>query len=48
MRDVCHEDEEFFNMLSDFQYESSGLTNFRDFFIVRFFKKVGRFEINKM
>ena len=48
MRDICHEDEEFFNMLSDFQYELSDLTNFRDFFVIRFFKKAERFEINKI
>ena len=48
IRDVCHKDEEFFNMSSDFQYESSDLTNFRDFFAVRFFEKAERFEINKI
>ena len=48
MRDVRHEDEEFFNISSDFQYELSGLTNFRDFSAIRFFEKVERFEINKI
>ena len=48
MRDIRYEDEEFFNVSSDFQYESSDLTNFRDFSVVRFFEKAERFEINKM
>jgi len=48
MRDIYHEDKEFFNISSDFQYESSGLINFRDFFAVRFFEKAERFEINEI
>ena len=35
-------------MLSDFQYELSDLTNFRDFFAVRFFEKAEHFEINEI
>ena len=48
IRDIRHEDEEFFNVSSDFQYELSDLTNFRDFFVVRFFEKAERFKINKI
>jgi len=48
IRDIYHKDEEFFNILSDFQYKLSSLTNFRDFSVIRFFKKVERFEINKI
>ena len=48
IRDIRYEDKEFFNILSDFQYELSDLTNFRDFSAIRFFKKAERFKINKI
>ena len=48
IRDIYHEDKEFFNILSNFQYKLSDLMNFRDFFAIRFFEKAERFKINEI